>query len=115
MKNNQAVFDIFFDNIARYDNFISVTIANKIGVMDENLNWLILPKFEEFKKLGKNHYQITLDGKIGLLDGNLHTILEPKYDYIGENFINGFAKIGLNDKYGFIGENGEIIEPRFDF
>lgn len=49
------------------------------------------------------------------MDGNLHTILEPKYDYIGKEFINGFAKIRLNDKYGFIGENGEIIEPQFDY
>lgn len=103
-----------FDYVKIYDNFISVIIADRIGIMDENFNWLILPKFEEFKEFDKNHYKIILDDKIGLLDGNLHTILEPKYDYIGKEFINGFAKIRLNDKYGFIGENGEIIEPQFD-
>ncbi|WP_072227029.1 WG repeat-containing protein [Campylobacter coli] len=115
MKDNRLASSLSFDFVQEYKKFIIASINDKIGIIDKDLNWLILPKFEEFKEFDKNHYKIILDGKIGLLDNNLHTILEPKYDYIGKEFINGFVKIGLNNKYGFISESGEIIEPQFDY
>lgn len=114
MKDNKVTSNLSFDFIQEYKNFIIASINNKIGIMDKDLNWLILPKFEEFKEFGKNYYKIVLDNKIGLLDNNLRTILEPKFDYIDEKFNNGFVKIRFNDKYGFISEKGEIIEPQFD-
>ncbi|EAJ6150024.1 TPA: WG repeat-containing protein [Campylobacter lari subsp. concheus] len=87
MKDNKVASNLSFDFIQEYKNFIIASINNKIGIMDKDLNWLILPKFEEFKEFGKNYYKIVLDNKIGLLDNNLRTILEPKFDYIDEKFI----------------------------
>ncbi|HEG0590013.1 TPA: hypothetical protein SB572_001795, partial [Campylobacter coli] len=35
MKDNKPVSNLSFDNIKGYDNFISVIIADRIGIMDE--------------------------------------------------------------------------------
>ena len=41
-------------------------------------------------------------------------VVEPKYDAVGD-FNNGFARVKLNGKYGFINEVGEeIVEPQYD-
>ena len=45
---------------------------------------------------------------------NLKWLIKPKYDD-ASNFENGFAEVELNNKYGFIDENGkEICEMKYD-
>ncbi|URZ17712.1 WG repeat-containing protein [Clostridium felsineum] len=53
-------------------------------------------------------------GKYGYMDSSKRKILiEPKYDYIG-SFYEGVARININDDWGFINLNGDmVIEPNF--
>ncbi len=55
-------------------------------------------------------------GKYGYMDNIDRVILiNPEYDYIG-NFYEGFAKVNIRNKWGYINEQGEVvIEMQFDF
>lgn len=67
----------------------------------------ILPlKPEEWKRVNKN-------GKWGFHDG-LKTVIQPSFDEVFM-FHEGLASVEENDKFGYIGEDGEwVIEPTYD-
>jgi len=45
---------------------------------------------------------------------NFEWVIEPKYNSV-ENFREGFAKVELNGKYGFIDKTGKIVlEAKYD-
>lgn len=55
-------------------------------------------------------------GKYGYMDNiDRAIVIRPDYDYIG-TFSNGLAKVNIDDKWGYINENGEIeISPEYEF
>jgi hypothetical protein len=59
---------------------------------------------------------MTTDKIFYIYDGLATFKFKCKYDYVYSYFENGFARILLNDKYGFINKNGiEIIKPIYDY
>ena len=63
-------------------------------------------KPEEWKRVNKN-------GKWGFHDG-LKTVIQPSFDEVFM-FHEGLASVEVNDKFGYIGEDGEwVIEPTYD-
>ena len=49
------------------------------------------------------------------IDDEIKDYLKNKYDLVAE-FVNGYARVGLNGKWGFIDTKGkEIVKPIYDF
>jgi len=80
---------------------------NVVNSIDENLQDLIVRSFS-------NGYVYQDDGKLGLLDLNYQVLLEATYDRI-EPFSNGIAIVHLDDKRGYVNDDGQVfIEPQYD-
>ena len=46
----------------------------------------------------------------GFCDKNKNVVIKPVYEYV-EPFVNGFARVSKDDKFGFINEEGKEIVP----
>jgi hypothetical protein len=88
---------------------------NKYGLMDDNNNIIIHPKYDYLSNFYNGFATYKLENKWGFIDTNGNEIVPPKYDDLWD-FENGFAIYKLNEKWGFVDENGnKLTKPLFDF
>lgn len=96
----------------------------KCGIMDKAGKIIMLPTYSDFKRpynytKHSPHQMIWAvndDNKYGLIDSNTGKAKTPfKYDEV-DDFYEGIAIVSVDDKYGFIDENGkEVIKPIYDY
>ncbi len=71
-----------------------------------------LDKYYDFQKCGVAFYRS--EGRVGLIDTEGAVVLPPTYDVI-KSYVNGHARVVLNDKWGMIDASGaEVIPPEFE-
>lgn len=103
-----------FDNAREFhDGKAVVASGGKLGVIDENGNYIINPQFSSMIVDG-NNYVIEQNGKWGWCDKAGSIIIKPQFDDANPFLGNDLASIKLGNKYGYINNVGMIeINPQF--
>lgn len=96
-------------------DFLGILVKDKYGVIDENGNQIIEPKFDEITGFKDGFATASIDKKWGLINEKGDFIVEPKYNYLA--YVGkGIYSALINEKMGLINEKGDfIIEPKYDF
>ncbi len=109
-----------YDNIGDFvDGIAEVDLNGNYGFIDDEGNEICKPKYDwidDLKDDSHIYIEVRLNDKYGFIEfvGGIYEICEIKYDWV-ENFHDGFAKVKLNEKWGFINEQGkEICEIKYD-
>ncbi len=83
---------------------------NKQGISDRNGKMIISPQYDNIQALSSGLFRITNERLIGLLDDQLEVLVPTRYDYIS-NFDTTIALVRLNNRYGAINKQGELVAP----
>ena len=91
------------------------TINKKKGILNSSGYEVISPRFDEIINFGASETSIVIEnGLKGLINNQGSIIVNPKYQDIGE-FVNGYASIKYNNKWGILSSNGtETVSPKYD-
>jgi len=54
-------------------------------------------------------FEIKRDGKIGFINKSGKEVVPPRFDDVRGKFIEGMARIQVNDLWGFINKNGTVV------
>ena len=110
-KNMQIVVTMENANIDIKDNYIRVYSETENRYFDYTGKELTGKEVFPNNKL----YAEEINGKWGFVDKQGNTVVDKKYDMVTELNVYGFAGIKLDDKWGVINENGEIVqEPIYE-
>lgn len=121
MEECHTVVDVIAYDSSQEDDYVineKFDFINGIALMKINGNYTYVDSTG--KKLGliNNRLMRFIDskGKYGYMDKEYRiTIIKPYFDYIG-SFNDNIARININDKWGYINEEGQIIiSPMYDF
>lgn len=88
-----------------------VQVANKLGVIDEEMNEIV-PCYYESVIIKDDFIYVERNNRYGLLKNNGFQILPCIYDqidYAEDTYKYGFVKAVKNDRYGFLDANGNIL------
>ncbi|MCX8122857.1 MAG: WG repeat-containing protein [Spirochaetes bacterium] len=99
----------------RFICIIIVMLCGSLGFAQKgkNLQWIVLPQFENVRNFSEGMAAVQLNGKWGFIDNEGKVIVEPQYDDVGD-FHDGMAFVKIDDKYGFIDKEGVVkIPPQF--
>ncbi len=113
-----------YDNVYNFNDqgIAKVTLNNKTIYIDKDDNEVFVPESKSsgngYRYSETNSYSdiivVQSNGKYGYVRNN-DTIISPAYDYAWNFNKDGFAKVEINHKIGFIDYKGNIItEPIFD-
>jgi hypothetical protein len=107
-----------YDSIKKIDdNYSIVELYNKFGIIDKYENITCEIKYDTlwYYNFNGNIAIIELNQKFGIIDIRSGSeICVPKYDIISP-FICDLSLVKLNNKWGFINTNGEVvIELKYD-
>lgn len=94
-----------------YKKYAIVKLANKFGVIDEDINEIV-PCYYDSITIRDSFIYVYKNNKSGLLKNNGSQILPCIYDQIDAaeyTYKYGFVKAAKNDKYGFLDSNGNIL------
>lgn len=106
------------------DNRRRIIIGNKCGLMDENNNWVLEPKYRDMWELegdGNRRVRSGLEDwdfyDWGLIDRDGNYIIEPKHGGICELESDGNRRITSSDnKWGLVDSNGHmLVEQKYKF
>jgi hypothetical protein len=120
-ENDLAIVDVVAYDTNNDDDYAineKFDFIDGIALMKVNGNYTYID--EQGKRLGliNNRLMRFIDskGKYGYMDKEHRiTIIKPYFDYIG-SFNDNVAKININDKWGYINEEGAIIiSPAYEF
>jgi hypothetical protein len=102
-----------YDNVGKfYGGLAIVEFKGKYGLVDENGNEVIPPKYDEFKPFSEG-LLVGRNGKWGFIDKSFNAVIAPKYKEI-VILKNGFAKIRFGIKWGVIDKSGnEVVSPKY--
>jgi hypothetical protein len=91
------------------------TINKKKGILNSSGYEVISPRFDEIINFGASETSIVIEnGLKGLINNEGSIIVNPKYQDIGE-FVNGYASIKYNNKWGILSSSGtETVSPKYD-
>ena len=119
LKNNNSIYSIYRYSKVHYLNFNlwAVTDINnlKAGVIDINGNQIIPCIYDEISGLldGTDDILVMNHGTngnyFGLASKTGEIIIEPKYNDFECGFRNGLWAVQLDNKWGFIDHNGNIV------
>jgi hypothetical protein len=108
-KHHDCIYEIEDFGIAR--------INGKLGIINRQGKWLIIPQFEDPRYFGiifKNGYAVAgKDGKSGLINRKGEVILPFIYDFIGL-YNNGLINVGISRngfKTGCVNLKNEVVIP----
>ncbi len=107
---------------ATFDN--AKDFNSGICLIEKNATWYYINKTGEIlkgnpasDKLFDFNYGVAFfrqADKVGLINNKFEIVLAPKYDVI-RAFYKGYAKVGINDKWGIIDPTGkEVVEAVYD-
>lgn len=108
--------EVIYDDVSKFHNGVAcVQIDSKYGFIDITGKILYPFNLQHVKEEIDGVCIVEDDNKYGMLDITKFELICPIiYDRIN-NFENGFARIKLNGKYGFINKQGkEICEIKYD-
>ena len=88
-------------------------MGEKEGIVDEN-GWIIEPKYDKVDFDG-SIAMVTLDDKTGVLNKEGKWVIELNEDVTIFSPKEGACKVGQNDKWGFVNENGWLVKPQFEY
>lgn len=95
-----------------------VCINDKWGLIDENENVIIPFEYDNpYFDLQDNFLTAQKDDKWGIIDYDNNIIVDFVYESEGGrllSFSEGFAIVMLNNKFGYIDKNGEILIPKIN-
>lgn len=93
-----------------YEEYTTVKINGKWGVLDLSNNIIITPQYEELFYYKNDFWQISINNKKGIIDTVGNIILPTIYDEL--DFINDTHVLAVKDsKYGVVDFRGKIIIP----
>ncbi len=115
-----------YDDVGYFNNGLAYVIKdNKVGYLDTfgalAINFNFAVSEDDFSYDFKNNYAFFYkDNKYGIIDAKGGIVLEPSLDEVVNNFydhqfyLEEFIPYRVNDKWGYIGINGDIlIEPSY--
>jgi hypothetical protein len=113
---------IFSKNLhSQYDNNIySITRNGKKGFVDNNLEIIIEPSYDEIggpkETFFGNYSIITKDEKYGLIDKKGKIVLKPKYERLSYTKSPNILRLTKDKAYGLINTKGKsILKPIYDY
>jgi hypothetical protein len=117
LKGNETV-PVQYDDITFQNNYFIVNNDYKYGLINVSGKNIIPIKYDEIV-VENNFIKALKKDKIHLFDFNGNPKGDLKFDRI-DDFTNGYALVGIKDKYGFINNLGELEIPAiydggFDF
>jgi hypothetical protein len=105
-----------YETAERFRKGIACVSENgKYGFIDKNGVYVIVPQYDFVKNLSENIMAVRVNNCWGLIDKRGKIILKPNVIAITlEEFYDGLSAISTKWGYGFINENGAIVNtPRF--
>ena len=93
---------------------IEVGNNNKLGFVNEQCHWVILPQFDGAKEFSEGLAAVKTNGKWGFIDKRGNFVIQPQY-IGGNSFSYGLAQVKVGKKWGFIDKRGNfVIQPQFE-
>ena len=94
---------------------IEVGNNNKLGFVNEQCHWVILPQFDGAKEFSEGLAAVKTNGKWGFIDKRGNFVIQPQY-IGGNSFSYGLAQVKVGKKWGFIDKRGNfVIQPQFEY
>ena len=127
-KNGKEIIPTKYNQIQKFskDGFALVNVGGeykycdnfsggKWGYIDKKGNEIIPPVYNDISVINRNLIKVGNEDTIRYFNYNHVEVIPPgKYEGVSE-FKNGFAKVSLNNKFGFINATGkEIIRPQYE-
>ncbi|MEK7432028.1 MAG: WG repeat-containing protein [Cyanobacteriota bacterium] len=116
--SGKIIIEAEFDEAEKFSNGISIIRKNNLFGFINSSGKIFTPRFYEIKNYTNDNFLVVRakDGKYGFVDKNtLETIIAPIFQDAFP-FFEGFAKVKINNKYGFIDKTGKfIISPKYDY
>ena len=106
LSNVPGIFTLFSDN---------ATYADAFGLMRSDGKIILEPKYSFIECIGDNIFSVKdTSGKTGIFSAKGNWIMKPRYKDLGF-FSKGMAYFQLNNKFGFINNQGkEVIPPIYE-
>ncbi len=98
------------------EGMAAMSASGKYGFINENLEIVIKPQFDNIRDGFKDGYAIVGEkGKYGIINTKGEYVVKPKYDSIHYRTPNELIPVCIKDKVGLIDVNGTVyIKPIFD-
>ncbi len=91
------------------ENFYYFKINDKVGLLDENLNVIVEPKYSQIGKFNEGlAFVANEEGKYGFIDTKGKEIISLIYDD-ADFFSEGLAPVVKNGKWGFIDKKNNVV------
>lgn len=112
MENIDKV-DEYYDSVIKYsDNIFSIKVNKKWGLINQNLEVLLEPKFDEFDRIANgNLIKLQIDDKFGVANADFQVITEINFDAIDYRINDGLIAVQKEGKWGFIDKSGKMVIP----
>lgn len=119
-RTGDFVIDPQFDAAGSFSEGVAwVSLENKKErLIDRSGKFLSELEFDEvfyahFQKFPKNIAAVKQDNKWGFVNRKGEMEITPQFDRVEFGLFNGFMIVFKDSKYGYVAENGSIIEPQF--
>ncbi|PZT48326.1 hypothetical protein B6S12_04510 [Helicobacter valdiviensis] len=112
MENIDKVNE-YYDSVIKYsDNIFSIKVNKKWGLINQNLEVLLEPKFDEFDRIANgNLIKLQIDDKFGVANADFQILTEINFDAIDYRINDGLIAVQKEGKWGFMDINGKIVIP----
>ena len=107
MSKNQSIYNVFMNKNAVCAGFAkaSQVIFQNIGINSYTITG---------ESTGPHMWNVVeLDGKYNFINTNGKLLYDTWFDYIEDEFIDGFARVMVGNKYNLISEYGKLVLPKF--
>lgn len=94
-----------------YDNYTSVKIGGRWGIIDLHNNFIIPPKYEEIYYIQDNIWQVTFNNKKGLIDNNDNILIDIVYDDITPYKDRSYLIVSKDSLMGVINVDNNVVVP----
>jgi hypothetical protein len=120
-RKAQFILPYKYDKIGYFTDTLAIAKLNgKQGYITSSGKELIPCSYDDIGLIEKNNIWVKLGTKQGYISTQGKEIIPIKYDEVYDNYKGlEIQKVMLNEKYGIVnknmGENYELIPPKFDF
>ncbi len=109
--------DIKYEECSSYQgglSIVSVLEYSKVGVIDENGDFVVNPTFQGIERDGE-YLKIKKNAQYGWMDLTGQIIISPQFQEAGSFNNSDLAPVSIGDKLGYVNRKGNIvINPQFE-
>ena len=115
--DGKIVWELNRGEFSLIDDFGNIFIEKnkKIGLVDQNFNQIIEPKYDRINTLNQNYFKVFVNGRYGIINQKAEIIFDADADEIFNNCTNSTALIYKNNTYySFNFDHKTLTELPFD-